>query len=185
VVLSAEGVYRKSPPIPRCNPLPWFYGHCRSSSLDSQITQLCSAHGFMVIAALLYWTLRLLSFAVHIRKVCVLTTPFFASNTTLVFYFSGKEIWVSGAGLAAATLIASCPGYISRSVAGSYDNEWVAIFALLLTFYMFVNTGSLAWLVASAFAYFYMVSAWGGYIFIINLSPIYVVVLLVTERYSL
>jgi len=30
-----------------------------------------------------------------------------------------------------------------------------------------------------------MVSAWGGYIFIINLSPIYVVVLLVTERYSL
>lgn len=64
----------------------------------------------------------------------------------------------------------------------------VAIFALLLTFYLFVkavNTGSLAWSVASAFAYFYMVSAWGGYIFIINLIPIYVVVLLVTGRYSL
>jgi dolichyl-diphosphooligosaccharide--protein glycosyltransferase len=48
-----------------------------------------------------------------------------------------------------------------------------------------VNTGSLAWSVASNFAYFYMVSAWGGYIFIINLIPIYVVVLLVTGRYSL
>uniref|UniRef100_A0A0C9QSM5 dolichyl-diphosphooligosaccharide--protein glycotransferase n=1 Tax=Wollemia nobilis TaxID=56998 RepID=A0A0C9QSM5_9CONI len=144
--------------------------------------------GLMVTAALIYWTLRLLSFAVHIREVCVLTAPFFASNTTIVAYFFGKELWDSGAGLVAAALIAICPGYISRSVAGSYDNEGVAIFALLMTFYLFVkavNTGSLAWSVASAFAYFYMVSAWGGYIFIINLIPMYVLVLLVTGRYSL
>ncbi|KAJ7565033.1 hypothetical protein O6H91_02G045000 [Diphasiastrum complanatum] len=143
--------------------------------------------GLMVTAALIYWTLRFFSFAVHIRDVCVLTAPFFASNTTIVAYFFGKELRDSGTGLIAAALIAICPGYISRSVAGSYDNEGVAIFALLLTFYLFVkaiNTGSLAWSVASAFAYFYMVSAWGGYIFIINLIPMYVLVLLVTGRYS-
>ncbi|CAL5186881.1 unnamed protein product [Lathyrus oleraceus] len=93
-----------------------------------------------------------------------------------------------GAGIVATTLIAICPGYISRSVAGSYDNEGVAIFVLLLTFYLFVkavNTGSLSWSLASAFGYFYMVSAWGGYVFIINLVPLYVLVLLVTGRYSL
>ncbi|KAL3677784.1 hypothetical protein R1sor_020740 [Riccia sorocarpa] len=143
--------------------------------------------GLMVTAALLYWGLRALSFAVHIKDVCVLTAPFFASNTTIVAYFFGKELKDSGTGLIAAAFIAICPGYISRSVAGSYDNEGVAIFALLLTFYLFVkavNTGSLAWSVASAFGYFYMVSAWGGYIFIINLIPIYVLVLLVTGRYS-
>ncbi|CAK7327884.1 unnamed protein product [Dovyalis caffra] len=144
--------------------------------------------GLMVTAAIMYWGLRFLRFAVHIREVCVLTAPFFASNTTLVAYFFGKEIWDSGAGLVAAILIAICPGYISRSVAGSYDNEGVAIFALLLTFYMFVkavNTGSLAWGLASAFGYFYMVSAWGGYVFIINLIPLYVLVLLITGRYSM
>ncbi|KAF3975220.1 hypothetical protein ACB098_04G059700 [Castanea mollissima] len=144
--------------------------------------------GLMVTAAVIYWLLRLLSFAVHIREVCVLTAPFFASNTTIVAYFFGKEIWDSGAGLVAAALIAICPGYISRSVAGSYDNEGVAIFALLFTFYLFVkavNTGSLAWALASAFGYFYMVSAWGGYVFIINLIPLYVLVLLVTGRYSM
>jgi len=48
-----------------------------------------------------------------------------------------------------------------------------------------VNTGSLAWALGSAFGYFYMVSAWGGYVFIINLVPLYVLVLLVTGRYSL
>ncbi|XP_021747399.1 dolichyl-diphosphooligosaccharide--protein glycosyltransferase subunit STT3B-like [Chenopodium quinoa] len=144
--------------------------------------------GLMVTAALIYWGLRFLRFAVHIREVCVLTAPFFASNTTIVAYFFGKEIWDTGAGLVAAALIAICPGYISRSVAGSYDNEGVAIFALLLTFYLFVkavNTGSLAWALASAFGYFYMVSAWGGYVFIINLIPLYVLVLLITGRYSM
>ncbi|KAJ6888121.1 hypothetical protein NC652_029217 [Populus alba x Populus x berolinensis] len=144
--------------------------------------------GLMVTAAIMYWGLRFLRFAVHIREVCVLTAPFFASNTTLVAYFFGKEIWDTGAGLVAAVLISICPGYISRSVAGSYDNEGVAIFALLLTFYLFVkavNTGSSAWGLASAFGYFYMVSAWGGYVFIINLIPLYVLVLLITGRYSM
>lgn len=36
-------------------------------------------------------------------------------------------------------LIAICPGYISRSVVGSYDNEGVMISTLLLTFYLFVK----------------------------------------------
>nr|KYP71410.1 Dolichyl-diphosphooligosaccharide--protein glycosyltransferase subunit STT3 [Cajanus cajan] len=125
--------------------------------------------GLMLTAVAIHSLLRLLRLAVHIRKVCVLTAPFFASNTTLVAYFFAKEVWDSGAGLVAAALIAICPGYISRSVAGSYDNEGVAIFALLLTFYLFVkavNTGSLAWSLGSAFGYFYMVSAWGGYVFV-------------------
>ncbi|KAK1262573.1 Dolichyl-diphosphooligosaccharide--protein glycosyltransferase subunit STT3B [Acorus gramineus] len=144
--------------------------------------------GLMVTAHLLHRAISAIRFAVHIREVCVLTAPFFASNTAVVAYLFGKEVWDTGAGLVAAALIAVCPGYISRSVAGSYDNEGVAIFALLLTFYLFVkavNTGSLSWALASAFSYFYMVSAWGGYVFIINLVPLYVLVLLVTGRYSM
>lgn len=141
--------------------------------------------GLMLTAGGLYWLLHALSLTVHIREVCVLLAPFFASNTAMVAYFFGKELKDSSTGLIAAAFMAICPGYISRSVAGSYDNEGVAIFALLLTFYLFVkavNTGSLAWSVAAAFAYFYMVSAWGGYIFITNLLPIYVLILLVSGR---
>lgn len=54
-------------------------------------------------------------------------------------------------------------GYISRSVAGSYDNEGIAIFALIFTFYLWlkaVNTGAMYWGAMCALAYFYMVSAW-------------------------
>lgn len=89
------------------------------------------------------------------------------------------------AGLIAAAFIAIVPGYISRSVAGSYDNEGIAIFCLLLTYTCWiksVKTGSLFWVSGTALAYFYMVSAWGGYIFIINLIPLYVFVMLLSGR---
>lgn len=66
----------------------------------------------------------------------------------------------TGAGLVAAAMIAIVPGYISRSVAGSYDNEGIAIFCMLLTYYFYikaVKTGAIFWSVMSALAYFYMV----------------------------
>jgi dolichyl-diphosphooligosaccharide--protein glycosyltransferase len=79
------------------------------------------------------------------------------------------------------------PGFISRSVAGSYDNEAVAIFALLLSFYLFVRavkTGSMLWAAATAIGYFYMVAAWGGYIYITNLLPLYALVMVLFGRFS-
>lgn len=35
--------------------------------------------------------------------------------------------------------VLTVPGYISRSVAGSYDNEGIAIFALMFTYYLWVS----------------------------------------------
>ena len=66
-----------------------------------------------------------------------------------------------GAGLFAAGFIAIVPGYISRSVAGSYDNEGIAIFALMFTYFLWiksVKTGSVYWAAWTALSYFYMVS---------------------------
>ena len=67
----------------------------------------------------------------------------------------------AGAGLVAACMISIVPGYISRSVAGSYDNEGIAIFCMLFTYATWiksVKTGSLYWSVLCSLAYFYMVS---------------------------
>lgn len=74
---------------------------------------------------------------------------------------------------------------MSRSVAGSYDNEGVAIFALIFSFYVFIkacNTGSILWGVGASLSYFYMVASWGGYSFIINIIPIYVLFRLITHK---
>ena len=98
-------------------------------------------------------------------------------------------ILLQGAGLFAAGFIAIVPGYISRyylnqwkqhvdkyvllsykilnnvcmffrSVAGSYDNEGIAIFALMFTYFLWiksVKTGSVYWAAWTALSYFYMV----------------------------
>jgi len=143
--------------------------------------------GLMFTAAGVYWVLHFFNITVQIRNICVFLAPWFASNTAIVTYFFTKEVHDKSAGLVAAAMIAIVPGYISRSVAGSFDNEGIAIFALILTYTMWVKavkTGSLFWSAMTALAYFYMVSAWGGYIFIINLIPLHVLLLLFTGRFS-
>jgi asparagine N-glycosylation enzyme membrane subunit Stt3 len=71
----------------------------------------------------------------------VFTAPLFSAFCALAAYGLVKECRSEGAGLVAATLVAMVPSYISRSVAGSYDNEGVAIFALVNVFYTFVKVG--------------------------------------------
>ena len=85
------------------------------------------------------------------------------------------------------TGIVLAPGYISRSVAGSYDNEGLAIFLLVFTFYLWLKayrTGSLMWSMLTTFFYWYMVAAWGGYVFIINMIPLHVFVLILMGKYT-
>lgn len=70
------------------------------------------------------------------------------------------------AGLLAAALIGIVPGYISRSVAGSYDNEAIAIFLLMFTFFLWIKAlknGSALFGTLAALFYFYMVAAWGEF----------------------
>lgn len=58
---------------------------------------------------------------------------------------------------------------------------------MLLTYWLWirsVKTGSLLWSAACSLAYFYMVSSWGGYVFLINLIPLHVLTLMVCGRFS-
>ena len=84
-------------------------------------------------------------------------------------------------------MISIVPGYISRSVAGSYDNEGIAIFCMLFTYYLWiksVKTGQIYWAALCSVAYFYMVSSWGGYVFLINLIPMHVLTLIICGRFT-
>jgi dolichyl-diphosphooligosaccharide--protein glycosyltransferase len=84
----------------------------------------------MFTSGAIHYLLSLINFPVHIREICVFLAPIFSGLTVLATYMLTKELWTTGAGLFAACFIAIVPGYISRSVAGSYDNEGIAIFAL-------------------------------------------------------
>lgn len=143
--------------------------------------------GLTLTAGTIWWLLNSLNIPLSVETVCVFTAPIFSAFASWATYLLTKEVKGAGAGLTAAALLAMVPSYISRSVAGSYDNEAVAIFALIFTFYLYIktlNTGSLFYATLNAIAYFYMVCSWGGYTFIINLIPMHVLLCIVTGRYS-
>lgn len=144
--------------------------------------------GLMVTSGIIYHVLRLLSMPVDIRNICVLLAPGFSGLTAFASYLITSEMTTSpSAGLLAAVFMGITPGYISRSVAGSYDNEAIAIFLLVFTFFLWIKSvknGSAMWGALTALFYGYMVSAWGGYVFITNLLPLHAFVLICMGRYS-
>jgi dolichyl-diphosphooligosaccharide--protein glycosyltransferase len=122
----------------------------------------------MITSGAIWAALQKLNIPVDIRDVSVQLAPIFSSLTALATYLFAKQVGAVGSqestGLWAALFIGIVPGYISRSVAGSYDNEAIAIFILMITFYFWIKTvkeGSVMYAGVTALFYFYMVAAWG------------------------
>ena len=101
----------------------------------------------MATSALAYYVLnKIIAFPVNIRDVCVFLAPVCSGLTGYAAYLLTKELKDSSAGLLAAGFIVMCPGYISRSVAGSYDNEAIAIF-LMVSLFLFMGEGFQDWFI--------------------------------------
>ncbi|KAH7023116.1 family 66 glycosyltransferase [Ilyonectria destructans] len=144
--------------------------------------------GLMVTSGAIYHALRALTIPVDIRNICVLLAPACSGLTAYATYLLTNEMTTSpSAGLLAAIFMGIAPGYISRSVAGSYDNEAIAIFLLVFTFFLWIKAlklGSMLWGALCALFYGYMVASWGGYAFITCLLPMHALVLICMGRYS-
>ncbi|KAL2113386.1 hypothetical protein VUR80DRAFT_4223 [Thermomyces stellatus] len=144
--------------------------------------------GLMVTSGVIYHLLQFLTIPVDIRNICVLLAPAFSGLTAVAAYLLTNEMTTSpSAGLLAAMFMGIAPGYISRSVAGSYDNEAIAIFLLVFTFFLWIKAlkqGSMLWGAMCALFYGYMVASWGGYAFITCLLPVHAFTLILMGRYS-
>jgi dolichyl-diphosphooligosaccharide---protein glycosyltransferase len=94
--------------------------------------------------------------------------------------------------VAAAAIMSVVPAHLLRSIAGGYDNESIAMTAMVMTFafwccslrdHVALHTTMLT-AVGTGLAYFYMVAAWGGYVFVLNVIGVHAVVLVLLGRYS-
>lgn len=117
--------------------------HIRQYSLHTSFTEYSRPHSrymrFSRTGIQVILSVNKLTRSRAVRSDCLPLTYHICSGfTSIATYFLTKELWSEGAGLFAACFIAIVPGYISRSVAGSYDNEGIAIFALQFTYYLWV-----------------------------------------------
>merc|ERR1740138_789902 len=75
-----------------------------------------------------------------------------------------------------------------RSVAGGFANESIAVMAIIGTFYFWVRSlkSDSSWPVGvlAGISYIYMVLAWGGYIFVINMIGVHALMLVALGRFN-
>jgi len=84
--------------------------------------------------------------------------------------------------------MAIIPAHLMRSMGGEYDNECVAMAAICATFWLWLrsvrNPTSWPWGLLSGASYIYMVAAWGGYIFVLNMIGLHAAMLVGLGRFN-
>ena len=147
--------------------------------------------GMQVTAVAIWRTLGALgeSFRMSLNDVCVFFPAWFGAVATLLTGLLTAEC--SGdknAAVVASLVMSIVPAHTMRSVAGGYDNESLAVTAMVLTFFAWCRAlrdrkswpiGALAGL-----AYVYMVAAWGGYTFVLNMVGLHAAVLVLVGKFD-
>ena len=144
---------------------------------------------------------------VSINDVCVFVPAWCGSLATVLLALLTAECTGSAlAGAAGSLVMAIVPAHIMRSVAGGFDNESVAISAMLLTFALWVRAtrgaagcgaagwtraehdgaarGHALWGALAGLGYTCMVASWGGFIFVTNLIALHAFVLVCLGRFG-
>ena len=131
-----------------------------------------------------------IGYEISLNDVCCYIPAWFGVTATL---FLGLLTWEcsqfnANATIAACFIMSIVPAHIMRSVGGGYDNESIAMTAMMMTFYFWVRslrTKNSWWIGAIAgLAYIYMVAAWGGFIFVLNMVALHAGGLVLCNRYS-
>lgn len=89
------------------------------------------------------------------------------------------------AAVISATIMAVIPAHMMRSVGGGYDNECIAMSAIIATFFFWIRSlrthNSWVFGVLAGLSYGYMVAAWGGFIFVLNMVALHAALITVID----
>ena len=145
--------------------------------------------GMQMTSVFIKNTLNSLGYPMSLNDVCCYVPAWFGVSATYLLGLLTYECSNNAnAAVLASAIMAIVPAHIMRSVGGGYDNESIAMTAMMMTFYLWVRSlrsnGSW-WIGAFAgLAYVYMVAAWGGFIFVLNMIALHAAGLVVLNRYS-
>jgi len=155
--------------------------------------------GMQISAVAIKRILNALGNPITLNDVCCYVPVWFGVTATwFLSLFAAECSGSRSCGAFAALIMAVVPCHIMRSVGGGYDNESIAMTAMCMTFYCWVRalradpdveTGSaskssLIFGTLAGFAYIYMVMAWGGFVFVLNMIGLHAAALVAFGRYS-
>uniref|UniRef100_A0A8C9GGD4 dolichyl-diphosphooligosaccharide--protein glycotransferase n=1 Tax=Piliocolobus tephrosceles TaxID=591936 RepID=A0A8C9GGD4_9PRIM len=152
--------------------------------------------GLMLTSCFIYKLYHMFGLLIDIKIICIYIGPFFSFFTCILTYLLTKRInnttvtgsLSSSSALLASLFISTSPSLISRTVAGSYDNESISIFLLLLCIYTWINClqkGTLLSSMICSVSTFYMALSWGAYIFVINWISLFILIIIILKKYTI
>lgn len=124
-----------------------------------------------------------------VNDICCMMPPWFGSLASLFTGLLAYEISRSvNAGVLTVGIMAIIPAHLMRSVGGEFDNEAVAMTAIAMTFWLWLFSVRTPkhWPIGvlTGFSYMYMVAAWGGYIFVLNMIGLHALMLVLLGRFN-
>jgi dolichyl-diphosphooligosaccharide--protein glycosyltransferase len=142
--------------------------------------------GMQLTSVGLYYVLEAIGLPMSLNDICVFVPSWFGALATVMTGFLAAECSRSkSARPAAALVMAIIPAHIMRSVGGGYDNESIAVTAMATTFYFWCRSlrdnGSWPYGIVAGLAHIYMVAAWGGYVFVINMIGVSAAALMMVD----
>jgi dolichyl-diphosphooligosaccharide--protein glycosyltransferase len=143
--------------------------------------------GVPFTSAFFYFLLNGLGIQVDVITVSLVLPAFMGALTVVVAFFLGRELSNTTVGLFTAIFTAFIPAYIQRTIAGFYDNEFIGVFAIVLTTFLFMRglkRGSLFASVGAGLSLSYLLVSWGGSDFMLGLLALYGFLMLLIGHYS-
>lgn len=146
--------------------------------------------GMQLTSVAVWHLLQRIGMPMSLNDICVFVPCWFASIASVLTGFLATECsGIASAGPAAALIMAVIPAHLIRSMGGGYDNESIAVAAMVCTFWLWAKSTKTpaSWPIAflAAFAYMYMVAAWGGYVFVINTIAAHAGLLVLLGKFDL
>ena len=143
--------------------------------------------GVPFTSAFFYFLLNGIGIQVDVITVSLILPAVMGALTAVVAFFLGRELSNTTVGLFAGIFTAFIPAFITRTIAGFYDNEFIGVFAIVLTSFLFIRglkRGSILSSMGAGVALGYLQMSWGASEFMLGLLALYAFILLLMGRYS-
>jgi dolichyl-diphosphooligosaccharide---protein glycosyltransferase len=143
-------------------------------------------------AAVLFQVISLFGAKIDLMTFCSILPALVAVVSCLVLYFVGKDMGGKAVGLFAALFLALAPSFLQRSSLGFFDTEVPGVLGLVLFIFLFLRSidgnkslrASLLYSLGAAAALGYFIAGWGAAYYLIDLSVLFVFVLVLLKRYT-
>lgn len=144
--------------------------------------------GLQITSVAIHWVLRQLGkdWRMSLNDVCCYVPAWGGATATLFCALVTYELTMSWTSAMFTSMVMSVvPAHMMRSVGGGYDNESIAMTAMLMTFYFWMRSlrSHNSWTISvlAGLSYGYMVAAWGGYIFVLNMIAVHAALTLIVD----